>query len=137
MLVACQADVPNLLKDGALDAEAIAAKTGIDADKMSRHLRALANVHVFREVAPDVYENNELSVLFQSESRKAFVGLWHVPPPERPVGRSLISRRNQRRGEPTVVVQAVGGAYAAGLQGLQRREQGRFQHCLRDGPQHL
>ncbi|KAH8697070.1 S-adenosyl-L-methionine-dependent methyltransferase [Talaromyces proteolyticus] len=75
LFVTCQADVANLLNNQALDATAIAEKTGIEADKISRHLRALCNMHIFREVAPNVYENNELSLLFQSESRRALVGL--------------------------------------------------------------
>ncbi|OAA59250.1 Cytochrome P450 [Akanthomyces lecanii RCEF 1005] len=75
LYVACQADIATLIGEEPLDASAIAKKTGIDADKMSRHLRALCNIHIFREVAPDVFQNNELSLLLQSESKRALVGL--------------------------------------------------------------
>ncbi|KAJ3494431.1 hypothetical protein NLG97_g4079 [Lecanicillium saksenae] len=73
--VACQADVANLLGDEPLDSESLAQKTGIDADKMSRHLRALCNLHIFQESAPNVFQNNNLSIALQSDSKRALVGL--------------------------------------------------------------
>ncbi|KAM3518757.1 hypothetical protein MY4038_010005 [Beauveria bassiana] len=75
LFVACKADISNLLSDGALDAHTIADKTELGADMISRHLRALCNIHIFREMKPDVFENNELSILLQAESKKALVGL--------------------------------------------------------------
>ena len=72
----CQASIANTLADQTLNSSEIAKTTGIEADKLSRHIRALCNMHIFREVEPDVYANNELSLLFQSESRRALVGLW-------------------------------------------------------------
>ncbi|OAA74697.1 O-methyltransferase, family 2 [Akanthomyces lecanii RCEF 1005] len=75
LYVACQADMANVLREQPLHASAIAQKTGIDADKMSRHLRALCNIHIFREVAPNVFQNNELSLPLQSDSKRALVGL--------------------------------------------------------------
>ncbi|KAJ3497647.1 hypothetical protein NLG97_g1741 [Lecanicillium saksenae] len=75
LFVVCQADVANVLRDGPLSAEEVAAATGIEADKISRHLRALCNLYIFREIAPDVFCNNELSIQFQSASKRALVGL--------------------------------------------------------------
>ncbi|KJZ74416.1 hypothetical protein HIM_06226 [Hirsutella minnesotensis 3608] len=74
LFVACQADVANLLKDGPMNAKAMAKAAGIDAGKLSRVLRALCNMHIFHEVEADVYQNNEISTLLQSESGRALVG---------------------------------------------------------------
>ncbi|PHH62237.1 hypothetical protein CDD81_7297 [Ophiocordyceps australis] len=68
-------DAANILGQAALDAHAIAAKTDMEADAIARHLRALSNVHIFNEVSPNVFKNNEASLLLQQESAKALVGL--------------------------------------------------------------
>ncbi|PHH68802.1 hypothetical protein CDD82_266 [Ophiocordyceps australis] len=74
LLVACEIDTANLLSRGALDARSIANKTGIDADSITRHLRALCNLYIFSEEAPNVFRNNELSLMLQPEAVRALVG---------------------------------------------------------------
>ncbi|KAM6501362.1 S-adenosyl-L-methionine-dependent methyltransferase [Amanita muscaria] len=44
----------------------IAAKTGIDAQKLGRCLRLLATHHIFRELKPEVFTNTRLSSMFDT-----------------------------------------------------------------------
>ncbi|KAJ3496496.1 hypothetical protein NLG97_g2620 [Lecanicillium saksenae] len=75
LYVACQADVANVIGEKSCSLEELASVTEIESETLSRFLRALCNIHIFREVAPDVFTNNELSSLLRSESKRALVGL--------------------------------------------------------------
>ncbi|KAL4890656.1 hypothetical protein BDV59DRAFT_204136 [Aspergillus ambiguus] len=74
LLIACQADIPNILGDIACHVDELASKTGINADRLGRFLRNLCNCHIFEEIAPNKFANNALSVKFQSEAKRAIVG---------------------------------------------------------------
>ncbi|KAL1728170.1 S-adenosyl-L-methionine-dependent methyltransferase [Schizophyllum commune] len=55
--------VAEILRDhpNGLHYKDIALRNGVNADKLGRILRKLASVHIFIEVAPDVFANNRLS----------------------------------------------------------------------------
>lgn len=74
--IVCRADVANVLGEHPLHVKKIAEKTGINADKLSRYLRALCNIHIFEEIEPQVFKNNELSALLKSEHKRAMVEFW-------------------------------------------------------------
>ncbi|KAE8153686.1 S-adenosyl-L-methionine-dependent methyltransferase [Aspergillus avenaceus] len=74
LLVACQADIANLLGDAELTSQELAEKTGINADRLSRYLRNLCNGLIFRETSDNRFANNLLSITFQSEAKRALVG---------------------------------------------------------------
>lgn len=78
LLVACQADIPNLLGDGERHVDELAAKSGLNADRLARYLRNLCNSLIFQETAPNRFANNALSATFKSEGKKALVGHWYV-----------------------------------------------------------
>ncbi|KAF8622414.1 hypothetical protein AX15_007060 [Amanita polypyramis BW_CC] len=44
----------------------IAAKTGVDAQKLARCLRFLATEHIYREIKPDVFTNNRVSSIMDT-----------------------------------------------------------------------
>ncbi|RMD40324.1 hypothetical protein DV735_g4820, partial [Chaetothyriales sp. CBS 134920] len=73
LFVACQADVANHLNNGPLKAEELSAKTGIEKDKLERYLRNLCNSHIFEEVGPSIFANNQLSITFKAETKRALV----------------------------------------------------------------
>jgi hypothetical protein len=64
MHVAIQERISDILLDNpnGLSVAELANKTGIDSGKLRRILRALATKHCFREVRPDVFTNNRLSL---------------------------------------------------------------------------
>ncbi|OJI99541.1 hypothetical protein ASPVEDRAFT_148607 [Aspergillus versicolor CBS 583.65] len=74
LLVACQADIPNLLGEGPCHIDELAAKAGLNAGVLARFLRNLCNSHIFEEVAPNTFANNALSVRYRSEALRAIVG---------------------------------------------------------------
>ncbi|KAF9458914.1 S-adenosyl-L-methionine-dependent methyltransferase [Collybia nuda] len=64
MRVAVSCHVPEILRDAGpkgLHSKTIAEKSGVDDGRLARLLRYLANRHVFREVAPDVFTHNRIS----------------------------------------------------------------------------
>ncbi|KAL1688668.1 S-adenosyl-L-methionine-dependent methyltransferase [Schizophyllum commune] len=69
--IAIDGYVAEILRDhpNGLHYTDIASQNGFNADKLGRILRKLASVHIFTEVAPDVFANNRLSsVLDTSKS---------------------------------------------------------------------
>ncbi|KAJ9389153.1 hypothetical protein DTO063F5_2313 [Paecilomyces variotii] len=74
LLVACQADVPNLIGDTDRHIDEIAAQAGLNADKLGRFLRNLCNSYIFEETAPNRFANNALSARFKPEGKRAIVG---------------------------------------------------------------
>ncbi|TFY79378.1 hypothetical protein EWM64_g4627 [Hericium alpestre] len=66
--VAIEAKVADLLEQhpAGLHVDAIGAKVGIHGGKLARVLRCLASRHIFREVAPDIFANNRLSLFIRS-----------------------------------------------------------------------
>ena len=74
----CQADIANHLANGEATSDELAARTGIDGDKLARYLRNLCNSLIYQETAPNTFANNALSVTFRSEAKKALVGHWFV-----------------------------------------------------------
>ncbi|KAI0081993.1 S-adenosyl-L-methionine-dependent methyltransferase [Panus rudis PR-1116 ss-1] len=69
MSIAANAQVADALvgKPNGLHVSEIAKITHTDEDKLDRVLRFLVTKHVFREVAPDVYANNRLSITLLSQ----------------------------------------------------------------------
>ncbi|KAI5829924.1 S-adenosyl-L-methionine-dependent methyltransferase [Schizophyllum commune Tattone D] len=63
LAVAIDGYVAEILRDhpNGLHYKDIALRNGVNADKLGRILRKLASVHIFTEVAPDVFANNRLS----------------------------------------------------------------------------
>ncbi|KAL1665118.1 S-adenosyl-L-methionine-dependent methyltransferase [Schizophyllum commune] len=63
LAVAIDGYVAEMLRDhpNGLHYKDIALRNGVNADKLGRILRKLASVHIFTEVAPDVFANNRLS----------------------------------------------------------------------------
>ncbi|KIL66630.1 hypothetical protein M378DRAFT_160640, partial [Amanita muscaria Koide BX008] len=67
--VALESSVTEVLREAGpegLHVDAIAEKTGIDAQKIGRCLRTLTIHHVYREVKPDVFTNTRISSLFDT-----------------------------------------------------------------------
>jgi len=64
MLVVTEARIADLLlnKPQGLPASELAARSGLDAGKLTRILRLLATRHCFKEVKPGVFANNRLSM---------------------------------------------------------------------------
>ncbi|KAI5814555.1 S-adenosyl-L-methionine-dependent methyltransferase [Pyronema omphalodes] len=55
----------------------IAAKIGIESLKLSRVLRCLCSIHLFKEVAPDVFANNSVTAkLVGNEPLRAYIMLF-------------------------------------------------------------
>jgi hypothetical protein len=72
--LAAQLRVPDLLADGPVSAEDLAAATGIDADRLHRVLRGLAGLGVLVETEEGRFRNTEVGDLFREgvrESRRA------------------------------------------------------------------
>ncbi len=64
--LAAQLRVPDLLADGPLSAEDLAAATGIAADRLHRVLRGLAGLGVLAETAEGRFRNTEVGDLFRA-----------------------------------------------------------------------
>jgi SAM-dependent methyltransferase len=65
--VAARLGIPDLVKDGAKSAEAIARATGAHAPSVQRLLRALASLGVFTESSPGQFRNTELGDLLRAD----------------------------------------------------------------------
>ncbi|KAI1146766.1 S-adenosyl-L-methionine-dependent methyltransferase [Nemania diffusa] len=56
--------VPDLIaknEPGGLSIETLASQTGIESRKLSRLMRCLCSIHIFKEIDEDVFANNEIS----------------------------------------------------------------------------
>jgi hypothetical protein len=82
LYIAAERRIPDLLAaagDGGLGIQAIANATKIEQLKLSRVLRCLCSIHIFREVAPEVFANNVTSVvLVNNEPLRAYVMLFNL-----------------------------------------------------------
>ncbi|KAF3190679.1 hypothetical protein TWF788_008200 [Orbilia oligospora] len=69
--------IPDILAehgDTGCDINSLAARVGIEPRKLSRVMRCLCSIHVFREVAEDVFTNNPISAaLVKNEPLRAYV----------------------------------------------------------------
>ncbi|THU85643.1 S-adenosyl-L-methionine-dependent methyltransferase [Dendrothele bispora CBS 962.96] len=78
LLVVTEHKIADLLlnKPEGVPATELAAKTGLDAGKLTRILRLLATKHCFREVKPGVFANNRISMkLLSSDPVSSIVSL--------------------------------------------------------------
>ncbi|KAI0060967.1 S-adenosyl-L-methionine-dependent methyltransferase [Artomyces pyxidatus] len=77
--VAIEAQVTDILREypQGMHARDISQRTGIESGKLARILRALAVKHIYREVEPDVFANNRLSLVLASDHpTAALLGHW-------------------------------------------------------------
>ncbi|KAL8850368.1 MAG: hypothetical protein Q9221_004688 [Calogaya cf. arnoldii] len=74
--------VPDLLAeagDQGLDIDVLAAKTGIEASKLSRVTRTLCATHIFKETNDSRFANNRVSeALVRNEGLRAYVQLFNL-----------------------------------------------------------
>lgn len=82
LYIAAERRIPNLLAaagEQGLSAQGLGKLTGIESLKLSRILRTLCSIHIFREVAPDVFANNVTSAaLVDNEPLRAYVLLFNL-----------------------------------------------------------
>ncbi|KAI4225567.1 MAG: hypothetical protein L6R36_003818 [Xanthoria steineri] len=86
LFIAAERRIPDLLAQAAvvgaapaLDIDALAAKTGIDAGKLSRIMRTLCATHIFQEIADNRFANNRVSeALVRNEGLRAYVQLFNL-----------------------------------------------------------
>lgn len=82
LYVAAERRIPNLLAtagETGLSAQELGKATGLEYLKLSRLLRTLCSIHIFREVAPDVFANNVTSAaLVSNEPLRAYVLLFNL-----------------------------------------------------------
>jgi hypothetical protein len=73
LLVCVEADIANILGDTEMHVTDIAAIAGLEADKVARYLRNLANNHIFRETSANIFANNMLSSMLRDTAKRAHV----------------------------------------------------------------
>ena len=84
LYVAAERRIPDLLstteaRENGISALELGKATGIEQQKLSRLLRCLCSVHIFREVAPNVFANNVISAaLVNNEPLRAYVLLFNL-----------------------------------------------------------
>ncbi|KAK6532661.1 hypothetical protein TWF281_006840 [Arthrobotrys megalospora] len=75
--IAASLHIPDILAehgDAGCDIKSLAARVGIESRKLSRIMRCLCSIHVFREVAEDVFTNNVISAaLVKNEPLRAYI----------------------------------------------------------------
>ncbi len=74
--IAAEKRIPDLLagKSGGVEVGFLGEKTGIEPRKLSRLLRCLCSIHVFKEVRPDCFANNSVSAaLVINEPLRAYI----------------------------------------------------------------
>lgn len=85
--VAMDGNVPEILREAGpkgLHANDIASKNGMEPKKLSRILRLLATYHIFKELKPNVYANNRISLVL--DTQKPVSGLSCPPNGDKYVG---------------------------------------------------
>ena len=78
LVAAAELGLADVLGNGALHVDAIAAETKVDAGNVFRLMRALETLGIFRQVSPRVFANTPVSDCFRSDvpgSQKAFLQL--------------------------------------------------------------
>ena len=82
LYIAAERRLPDLLAaagENGVSAQELGKATGIEYLKLSRILRALCSIHIFREIAPDVFANNATSAaLVHNEPLRAYVLLFNL-----------------------------------------------------------
>lgn len=79
LYIACERRIPDILAAPAdiktgVSIKTLGAKTGIEADKLSRILRTLCSNHIFAEPSPDHFTNNVISAaLVGNEPLRAYI----------------------------------------------------------------
>ncbi|RYP22781.1 hypothetical protein DL765_001490 [Monosporascus sp. GIB2] len=72
--------IPNMLAESGasgLDVRTLASRCGIEHRKLSRVMRCLCSIHIFAEVAEDVFANNDISAsLVDNEPLRAYILLF-------------------------------------------------------------
>jgi hypothetical protein len=73
--LASRLHISEILGEKELEISIIAEKCSslINSEKLSRHLRHLCNLYIFREVGRDVFANNAVSVALNSEGTRAMI----------------------------------------------------------------
>jgi hypothetical protein len=101
LYVAAQLDIATVLGDTKLDADALAARIGANADATARLLRMLAANGIFEECAPRTYRNNKLSACLRAghpQDVRAMILMHNSPTMSRPWFEEL--ERGVREGVP-------------------------------------
>ncbi|KAL2812961.1 S-adenosyl-L-methionine-dependent methyltransferase [Aspergillus granulosus] len=82
LFIAAERRIPDLLDaagDDGLEVTEIAEKTGIEARKLSRILRCLCSIHIFRQIGTERFANNRISAaLVKNEPLRAYVNLFNL-----------------------------------------------------------
>ncbi|KAI4098278.1 MAG: hypothetical protein LQ339_006537 [Xanthoria mediterranea] len=84
LFIAAERQIPDLLAQAAgpapgVDIDAIAAKTGIHAGKLSRIMRTLCATHVFQDIDDNRFANNRVSeALVRNEGLLAYIQLSNL-----------------------------------------------------------
>ena len=82
LYIAAERRIPDLLAaagGNGISALELGKATGIEHHKISRLLRCLCSIHMFREIAADVYANNAISAaLVNNEPLRAYVLLFNL-----------------------------------------------------------
>ena len=73
--LASRLNIAEVLGDQELTATEIVSKCSpkINPEKLARHLRHLCNLHIFRELRPNVFANNAVSILIKSPGLRAMI----------------------------------------------------------------
>ena len=84
LYIAAERRIPDLLstpeaKKNGISVLELGKATGIEQQKLSRLLRCLCSIHIFKEVASDVFANNAISAaLVKNEPLRAYVLLFNL-----------------------------------------------------------
>ncbi|KAL4789761.1 S-adenosyl-L-methionine-dependent methyltransferase [Aspergillus venezuelensis] len=82
LFIAAERCIPDLLEaagDDGLSVTEIVESTGIETRKLSRILRCLCSIHIFKEVGPEVFANNRISdALIKNKGLRAYVQLFNL-----------------------------------------------------------
>ncbi len=79
MVLAAELGLADVLADGPLSVDAIAAQADADADNLFRVMRALETIGVFKQVSPRVFENTPTSESLRKDvpgSQWAYLQIW-------------------------------------------------------------
>lgn len=81
LYIAAERRIPDLLAEAGehgMDIQELGQKTGIEYLKLSRLLRCLCSIHIFRQIAPTRFANNRISqALVNNEQLRAYVQLFN------------------------------------------------------------
>ncbi|KAL8784354.1 MAG: hypothetical protein Q9213_004006 [Squamulea squamosa] len=82
LFIAAERRIPDLLAEAGaqgMDIDVLAAKTGIEASKLSRIIRTLCATHIFMEIQDNRFANNRISeALVHNDGLRAYVQLFNL-----------------------------------------------------------